>query len=130
MGFFAERRKKREAEKKEEEDRERMEESLNKAQIMSATKGQHKEALKIIDKAFKEYPEDLGVIYVKALEHIAYRESKKIEKLFSYIKKLKKSVFEDCQIKIVEKEDALLKDAKDVQDLNTRYYQILYYLVN
>lgn len=90
---------------------------LNKVETLSL-QGKHKEALRVIDVALKEFPDDPSLLYGKAKELIANRDLKGLDELFDYVTKLKKQTILDFGFKKVILTDLIVKNEKDLQDTN------------
>jgi tetratricopeptide (TPR) repeat protein len=80
--------------------------------------GDHKEALKILDQAIQEFPNNLSLIYSKAKELIANKNLKKLGSLFESINKLPKEVIENSGLKKVILTDLMIKSERDFHDTN------------
>lgn len=80
--------------------------------------GKHKEALKIIENALKEFHDNLALIYCKAKELIANQNIKEIEILFEHIKKIPEEKIKKSKIKEIIITDLVIKDEKDLNDEN------------
>lgn len=92
--------------------------SLVKEYENLSLEGKHKEALRIIDNALKEFPDNLSLIYSKAKELIANKDLKQLENLFEYVTKLRKEIIEESRLKKVILTDLIVKDERDLQDAN------------